>query len=273
MKWWAPIVLLQLLLPVAAKEGGNYTVLVFGDSWGSLGPSWHAIVDVFAAHNVPATVRSSAKGGTTACQWAEHGGIALAAEAAKLFPNSPDGPDFVWYTLGGNDLVNKDYAACSAAAPDDATALACMANQTRRATDCTQALLGKFFAAFPKAKVMQCGYDIPCQDSSCIKTADARNAYCRSNTSCFNQFTAAWQGMLLDPVAAAFPEPAYTALNILGTAQAAGGVPGASPGHPNLTAQGTPCDLMTSCVHPKHGKAGATAIGEAFWSMYFSKHV
>ena len=64
----------------------------------------------------------------------------------------------------------------------------------------------------------------------------------------------------------------YTGLNILGTVQQAGGVAGASVGHP-VTDLGSPCDLMTSCVHPTHGKPGAAAIGEAFWELYFSKHL
>ena len=33
----------------------------------------------------------------------------IAAEAAKLFPELPDGPDHVWYTLGGNDFANQHY--------------------------------------------------------------------------------------------------------------------------------------------------------------------
>jgi hypothetical protein len=29
---------------------------------------------------------------------------------------------------------------------------------------------------------------------------------------------------------------------------------------------------MVECVHPAYGKAGATAVGEAFWELYFSKY-
>ena len=43
-------------------------------------------------------------------------------------------------------------------------------------------------------------------------------------------------------------------------------------GHP-VIGVGAPCDLETMCVHPTHGKKGATAVGEAFWQLYFSKHL
>ena len=76
-------------------QARNVTVLVFGDSWGSVGPSWHELVDVSAKHTVPATVRSAAVGGTRACQWASQP-QAINLEAAKLFPNQT--VDFVWCT-------------------------------------------------------------------------------------------------------------------------------------------------------------------------------
>ena len=71
-------------------------VLVFGDSWGSYGPSWREIQDMFDRHGVRAVVRSAAIGGTQACQWAEGNhigregvGSALADAANKLFPELP----------------------------------------------------------------------------------------------------------------------------------------------------------------------------------------
>jgi hypothetical protein len=64
----------------------------------------------------------------------------------------------------------------------------------------------------------------------------------------------------------------YTGLNILGTVQQAGGVPGARTGAPVVGVHGSPCGLMTECVHPTYGGMGATAVGEAFWQLYFSKY-
>ena len=78
--------------------------------------------------------------------------------------------------------------------------------------------------------------------------------------------------MLVGTTQRRFPAPQYTGLNILGTVQAAGGVPGAATGQPNMSV-GSPCELMHSCVHPEHGKAGATAIGDAFWRLFFAKYL
>jgi len=94
--------------------------------------------------------------------------------------------------------------------------------------------------------------------------------YCKTNVSCLTHSTVAWQAMLLDPLNKLYGKDGYTGINIVGSIQMAGGVSGASPGKPVLD-QGSPCSLMTECVHPTHGKAGATAVGEAFWSMYFAK--
>ena len=36
-------------------------------------------------------------------------GSSLADAAQRLFPELVDGPDHVWYTLGGNDFADKTY--------------------------------------------------------------------------------------------------------------------------------------------------------------------
>ena len=241
----------------------NLSVLVFGDSWGSLGPSWHMLEDMFASHGVAATVKSSAKGGTQACQWAAEP-KSLAMEAAALF--GEQGPDYVWYTLGGNDIAGGDYGDCSKAATSLHEELQCMRAATDKINACTESMLGPFWEAYPHAKVLQCGYDIPCEQGSCA-AQPARNPYCGTNVTCMNLVTVGWQPMLLE-LQTKYPN--LFGIDILGTVQQAGGVKGASTGHPVIDA-GSPCDLMTGCVHPIHGKAGATAIGEAFWDLYFSK--
>jgi hypothetical protein len=86
------------------------------------------------------------------------------------------------------------------------------------------------------------------------------------NITCENTVTVYWQGPLMDPLKAKFP--GYTGLNIVGAVQKAGNVTGAEVGKPVMD-QGSPCGLMTGCVHPTYGKAGATAVGEAFWDLYF----
>lgn len=71
--------------PPPAPPTNAVTVLVFGDSWGSLGPGWHELQDMFNRHNVSAVVRSAARGGTQACQWAAQP-TSMVEAATKLFP-------------------------------------------------------------------------------------------------------------------------------------------------------------------------------------------
>ena len=52
---------------------------------------------------------------------------------------------------------------------------------------------------------MQCGYDVPCADGGCVKTDDARNEWCGSNVTCMNEFTVAWQDMLVGTTQRRFP--------------------------------------------------------------------
>ena len=56
----------------------------------------------------------------------------------------------------------------------------------------------------------------------------------------------------------------FTGMNMLGVAQQASGVPGASQGNPSRDA-GSKCEWMTSCVHPTYGTKTADAIGEVLW--------
>jgi hypothetical protein len=265
------LVLASIVAALLTSTGAtNTTVLVFGDSWGSFGPSYHEIQATFDRHNVSATVKSAAKGGTRACQWASDPTSLLQA-AQDLFPT--DGPEFVWYTLGGNDLVDSDFLKCSAGAKTDAQNMACFANNTAKVTKCTELLFDQFIAKFPEAKIMQCGYDFPCLEGSCGGPHGggfSRNPYCNGDIACANKFTVRWQGLLLDPLTAKYPQ--YTGLNILGAVQKAGGVAGAEVGKPVMD-QGSPCNLMKSCVHPTYGQVGATGVGEAFWDLFFSKHL
>ena len=132
------LVLAVAVLTAAAAK--NITVLVVGDSWGALGPNWKELQDMFARHGVGAEVKSAARSGTTACQWASNAAIIKAA-AQQLFPDvsvgtNATGPDFVWYTLGGNDLVDKTYESCSNNAKSLTEQMTCMDAITKKATDC-----------------------------------------------------------------------------------------------------------------------------------------
>jgi len=241
-------------------QNSNVNVLAFGDSWVSKGPSWLMLVDMFAFHGVAATVRSVAETGTRACQWAKvPNNLAKAAE--KFFPSK--GPDFVWYSLGVNDLKDKDFITCTQATADNLEAsLNCMRQKTMEINSCTKTLLSNLWEIYPNTKVLQCGYDLPCGMHECHPRYQKRQ-YCGYNQTCLNEFIVHWQGMLLHQ-----EDPRYTGINILGALQVAAKVEGAQIGHPRLD-EDSPCNLMTECGHVMYQGFGSNFIGEVFWDLYF----
>ena len=237
---------------------------------------------MFDRHGVPAVVRSAAIPGTQACQWAsaakglEGPGSALADAAKRLFPELEPhgGPDHVWYTAGGNDFAESWYQQCGHAAKTLAASQLCIDKLTSVVGNCTQSLLEYYWARYPSSRVMQCGYDFPCTDTKQCQTVAARKLpHCGTDGTCQGEQTLYWQKMYIGALQARYEElrMPYAGLDISGAVQQAGGVPGAGVGSP-VIGQGSPCDLMVECVHPIYGKAGATAVGEAFWELYFSKH-
>lgn len=225
---------------------------------------------MFDRHNVSVTVKSAARGGTTACQWAKDvpNGDALNVAAHKLFPElKTAGPDFVWYTLGGNDLEDKPYIECSKKSKNNSANLKCLDEINEVITGCTDELLDSYWKLHPTSTVVQCGYDLPCEAGGCIP--ESRNPFCGTNVTCLNEGGLHFQKIMVDARVKRYNgSRPYIGLNVVGAVQAAGGVPGAAVGKPVLSV-GSPCDLMSECVHPTYGKAGAVAVAEAFWDLYF----
>jgi hypothetical protein len=249
------------------------TVLVFGDSWGDTGPTYKEIQDSFKRHGTTGTVKSSAVGGTTACGWAKDP-QALVKAARKQFPNSKDGPDFVWYTAGGNDLIDdKTFHSCTKNAKSMAEAQHCYVAATDIAIACTKTMFDAYWKVFPKSQIMECNYDIPCENILCrgFDTGYLGN-YCGSNITCLNEMGVVFQEQFVGRLRQMYPEPQYTGLLIGGAVQKAAGIAGADVGKPVLDKSG-PCDMEVLCVHPKYGSKAGTAVGEAFWDLFFSKYV
>lgn len=271
----------SLLLLLAPCVHAEVTVLVFGDSYGDTGPTWKQVRDMFENHNIKATVKSSAIGGSAACQWAaSDDGMAVVNEAKKLFPDATDGPDFVWYTMGANDnWQDGKFQSCLREAKGQSfdTALACVPPFNERVTACSVKMLTNYFKAFPKSKVMQSGYDQPCFNALCQVTFDAvfYGAYCPTNNlTCEATLGDHWLSMYLAGLEETFPQPQYdyTTLRMTGTGQVAWGVPGAEIGKPVIS-DGTNCEWNTLCVHPTYDSPAGKLWGETFWNLYFSKHV
>jgi len=246
------------------------------------------IKDQFDKHGVDVTSKSVAVAGTTACEWAAKtksdksratfaAGQAMVNAAEEEF--GEQGPDFVWYTLGGNDLSgDSDKASCLKVATNDDEAKLCIKTSSDKAMACTEELFKPFFAKFPNAKLMQNNYDIPCESKLCHSIIDGSflgGDYCNGDKFCDNTLGAYWSTVYVQELRKKYAEPQYTGLDIFGTVQAANGVSGASPGNPNLHEDSGDCGITHEilCIHPAYGTTMATAIGEQFWEKWLSKHV
>jgi len=280
---------------LSAVAEGTYTVMTFGDSWGDTGPTYKVIADAFEKNGVAVNSKNRAVGGTRACQWASEtvsrknkkttfkAGEALAVAAEEEF--GAQGPDFVWYTLGGNDLAfDNEKSAClkkvqkyqGDLVSDEAKA--CMKESSDQAMSCTEQLMEPFFKKFPNSKLMQCNYDVPCNSKLCHSIVDGSfmgGDYCGGDKYCDNQMGVYWSEIYVKELRKKYTEPQYTGLDIFGTVQAANGIADAAPGKPNLQYDSGDCGVTHEllCIHPAYGTKMATAIGDQFWDQFFSKHV
>merc|ERR1712072_867976 len=96
-------------------------------------------------------------------------------------------------------------------------------------------------------------------------------AYCGKNITCLNTMAVHWVRDYIGVLSQKYPEPQYTAVHIEGVGQGVEGDVKASVGVPDINRSGV-CDKMIACVHPMYGSKYATAIGEAFWNLFFSKY-
>jgi hypothetical protein len=276
---------------ILAIAEGTHTVLTFGDSWGDTGPTYRIIKQAFDKRGVAVDSKNRAIGGTTACGWASETksrktgtkfakGQALVNAAEEEF--GTEGPEFVWYTLGGNDMADSSAQhACLKKAKSDTEAQACVKAASDVAKACTQSLLEPFFAKFPKSKVLQINYDVPCESALCDSTVVNNfmgGAYCKSDKLCQNTLGIYWSSVYVETLQKEYSQShpgQYTGLNIFGTVQQANGIEGASPGHPVLDQDAGDCKVLDEilCIHPTYGTKMATAIGEQFWLQFFSKYV
>jgi hypothetical protein len=278
------------LAPILAVAEGTYTVLTFGDSWGDTGPTYRIIKQAFDKRSVPVDSKNRAVAGTTACGWASETksrktgatfakGQALVNAAEEEFGD--EGPDFLWYTLGGNDMADSsEQHECLKKATNDAEAQACVKAASDVAKACTQQLLEPYFKRFPKSKVLQINYDVPCESALCDSTVVNNfmgGAYCKSDKLCQNQLGVYWASVYVEQLQKDYASlnGQYTGLNIFGTVQQANGIPGAAPGQPVMDQDAGDCKVLDEilCIHPTYGTKMATAIGEQFWLQFFSKHV
>merc|ERR1711920_342723 len=256
--------------------GKSVNVLGFGDSYGDTGPTYRQLQKMFDDNGVAATVRSAAVGGTAACYWAgQDDGNAIVDKAKKLFPGLPDGPDFLWYTAGANDVWQSlGFEACERLAKSWGDVEKCMQGLVNKVEACTSKMLKNFFNAFPNAKVLHSGYDVPCYNAVCQATFTGvfDLTFCNKNNTCNNHGMERFIDMYHGALNKKFTPPQYTTLKMMGAVQKANGVAGADVGKPVLTA-GANCAWETECVHPTYNTPAGDAWGNGFWDLYFSHHL
>lgn len=170
-------------------------------------------------------------------------------------------------------VYDAAFQMCTRKAKSIEEAEGCTDVATNRVRKCTEKLFDNYWKAFPKSKVMQVTYDVPCENAAC-RGVDAGflGGYCGSNITCLNTMAVHWVSDYIGTLSKKYAEPSYTAVHIEGVGQKVEGDVKADVGVPDLDRSGV-CDKMIACVHPVYGSKYGTAVGNAFWDLFFSKHV
>jgi len=245
-------------------NSSGHHILIFGDSWGQFAAAGGVLPAMLKRHGVSdTTVSSTAISGSTACQWADKPESLLNAVASS-------NADFVWFTAGGNDLLNIGRQAClrTKCTQQDPWNCPCDTNTyVPRVLGCAKKLLDPLFKRFPHVQVLNFFYDIPCLGGvGCFPDLAAPD--CGLNKTCVVEGQKFWQQSYSQALGAEYEN--VHSINLLGTAQAAAHVPGASIGNP--VHQGSPCSIMSVlCEHPS--AKGWEAESEAMWQLFFSKYL
>ena len=167
------------------------------------------------------------------------------------------------------------YHECMGNATNQTDAKVCLEGANKNIVGCTAWMFDYFYYYYPKAKIFQTGYDIPCENALCKATVDQAftGTYCDRQSdyiTCVNTLFEVFQAGHHDALAAKYNATQYVPLNMLGTNQMAAGIPGAAVGKPVLS-QSAKCEWEWLCVHPTYGTPAATAWGQAMWDLFFSK--
>lgn len=249
--------------PPPAPPSKNHHIHIYGDSWGQFAATDGALPSMLKRHNaVATTVSSTAVSGSTACEWAAKPN-SLADDVTRT------GADLVWLTIGGNDMLSPARLACLAArCPPSVPVCPCDRDTyIPKTLDCAYKVLDPLFEQHPNVKVMNFFYDIPCLSGTC--STDFSGPNCGRNKTCVVEGQKVWQHLYSETMAAKYPGKVFS-INLLGTAQKAGGIAGADIGKPAHV--GSPCDLINVlCEHPSH--KGWVAETDAMWDLFFSNYL
>ena len=217
-----PIVLVLLLSLLAAPSAATAAeIVVFGDSWAE-GAADELQAAVRAA-GLDLEVAGYGVGGTTAEVWA-----AMPAALPDAVALNPDAR-WLWLSIGGNDIFASHAAGEGSAADGNDRNI--------------RAMLAALHDRHPDLRVVMMAYDFPNFEQSQACIANAIVYFGPVTTPVVNQ-------IFLDEVGAvqariAEEDARLSFVEVWGTLQAAGGVPGA----PNLL-RPSPSRTMADCIHP-----------------------
>lgn len=228
-------------------------VIVFGDSWGVYGR--RAFNDLMEKKGLTCDNRSIAA--STASFWANDG----FETALKLALDDNPDAKYVWLTIGGNDIIPKMVSGQEVSSVMEETIA-----DTRKFLDIA-------FEAHPDVKIVQFGYELLDWETNnpvCnILGWQASKEYCGifPTRECQNELLTNIQTQYVDKLSSFYPN--HYSVNLLGTLQAAEGVPGAAIGQPNL-AEKSPTKFMDpSCIHLT--EEGSEVMFEALWNEFFAE--
>jgi len=241
-----------LLLCCAAQAAD---IIVFGDSWGTYGAV--SFQNMATSHGL--TVSNVAVSGSTAAEWA--------ADPLSLKRVVDDNPDakFVWLTIGGNDARPKMEKGIP------------IAQIVKEVLVDIQTFLTPYLTAYPRLKLVTFGYDVLFWGYlMCQGTGEKMfMPYCGPKSgpnyiTCANQLFYAIQFQCTDVLALNYPNQVFSP-NLLGSWQAAGGVPGAGIGKP-VDSVFSPNEFTGPtklCLHAND--KGYDVIFANLWNLFFQK--
>jgi len=232
-------------------------IIVFGDSWGTYGAV--SFENMARSHGL--TVDNVAVSGSTAKEWA-----ADPLSLKKVVDDNPDAK-YVWLTIGGNDARPE----MEKGVPIDTV--------VKQVLSDIKKFLDPYLQAYPRLKLVTFGYDVLFWSYlMCQSTGEKMfKPYCGVKTSpnyvsCANQLFYNIQFKCTNVLAANYPGQVFSP-NLLGSWQAAGGVPGAGIGKP-IDSVFSPNEFTGPtklCLHAND--KGYDVIFNNLWNLFFKDHV
>jgi len=255
---------LELAVVALAVAAESATVIVAGDSWGTVGKNQFA--NVAAERGL--SVENIAIGGSTADQWSqEH----LLLELFEAISRNRD-VKTVWLTVGGNDVMHGLSQGMK------------MSDILAKLETDTATILDHMKKSAPNVTTIQFGYDIPNYGSSmsCLYKAAQFANECSAQwaavpakgwnpfVNCSNTLTAMMQHVYVDGLGKRAKQEGwnYVAADMLGTFQYLNGDTSAI-GKPSKTVFGPDIYWQDDCIHPN--SFGFNNLFIQFFDRYMDK--